>query len=129
MKIILFSIAAFWCFSIIDVSAQDDSTKYINGLPVSDDDTARVEPADIEPKNRVVAIPSHKLPKALREVLDDQEIYKGWQDTTVYFEMNTGIYRIPVRSGPGSVKIFGLNKNGDPLTYDEVTTKADGGAP
>jgi hypothetical protein len=106
----------------METVAQEDSTRYINGLPVSEDDTARqfLENRDLEPLNRLAPVPVSQLPEKLLDELDAKEQYKGWRDTTVYFDRNTEIYHVPVRYAEG-VKIFGMRENGDPVTFREVS--------
>lgn len=100
--------------------AQDDSTRYIFGLPVSEDDTARQFPAnDKRPHNRLTPVDISALPKSLRNVLENEAQYKGWRDSTIYFQRNTGLYLVPIKYDEG-VKVYGLSENGDPVTYDDV---------
>ena|SRR5688572_16361098 len=97
---------------------EKDSTRYINGLPVSEDDTVQqFLPGDLEPKSKLMEVPPEALPSAILKVLNEQEQYRGWRDSTVYFESNTRLYIIPVRSRDG-VTIYGLNEDGKPVTFD-----------
>lgn len=105
--------------------AQDDSTRYINGLPVTGDDSLSVTPTeDRPPYNKLIAVPMNKLPKRLRTSLEKESQYEGWQDTTIYRDKNTGLYIVPLRRSDG-IRIFGLNKRGDPVTFREVTRPED----
>jgi hypothetical protein len=113
-------ISAVLLFATLVVHAQDDSTRYIHGLPVSEDDTATQFPRrDFQPQNKILPLPPYRLPDEVREALKTEEQYKGWRDTVIYFEENTGLYLVPIKYSEG-VKIFGLNENGNPVTYDEV---------
>ena len=109
----------FFTFSATFALAQHDSTRYIFGLPVSEDDTAQVPTDDFEPKNRLTAVAPDQLPEKLREELESKEQYKGWEDSTVYFQNNTGLYLVPIKTDE-SVKLFGLTENGQPVTYNEI---------
>jgi hypothetical protein len=122
MQRALYLTAALILFIAVETFAQDDSTRYINGLPVSEDDTARqfLKNQDLTPKNRLSPVPVSQLPEKLLDALDTEEQYKGWRDTTVYFDSNTEIYTVPVKYAEG-VKIFGMSKNGDPVTFREVS--------
>lgn len=123
MHKIIIVIAAFVFFGSTPLFSQGDSTKYINGLPVSEDDTAIHEPQrDFEPHNRLRPVTANSLPAKLREILDEEEVYQGWEDTTIYYEKNTDLYIVPIRHR-NSVKIFGLTENGDPVTFSEVTNR------
>ena len=117
--------AALLLSSATAVCAQEDSTRYIFGLPVTEDDTAgQVVTNDLEPKNRYTPVPANDLPEKLRNVLQNEEQYRGWQDSTVYLERNTGLYLVPVKYDEG-VKLFGFNANGHPVTYNEIVIRDD----
>lgn len=122
MQSLRYLVAALMLFVAMDAFAQEDSTRYINGLPVSEDDTARqfLQNRDLEPKDRLVIVPLDRLPEKLVDELDSEDIYQGWRDTSVYFDSNTKIYHIPVKYADG-VKIFGMRENGDPVTFREVS--------
>src|SRR3989337_3846222 len=97
-----FCIAAFLFAGATSVFSQEDSTQYINGLPVSEYDTVQqFLPGDLEPKNRLTEVPPNALPSAVLEALKKEDQYKGWQDSTVYFESNTGLYLVPVKTNGG----------------------------
>lgn len=104
---------------------EPDSTRYINGLPVSEDDTVQRFPQqDLEPKNVVTPVPSNALPGKVLRALDKERQYQGWRDTIVYHENNTGLYLVPVKTAEG-VRIFGLNEDGNAVTFDEVSAAPD----
>src|SRR5688572_17565561 len=104
IKIIL-TIAAFILPGATTAFSQNDSTRYINGLPVSEDDTVKQFPQeDLGAKNKLIAVELNDLPSKLVDVLKKEEQYQGWQDSTIYFEKNTGIYHVPVKYEEG-VKI------------------------
>ena len=111
--------------SAAELLGQNDSTIYRFGLPIPEDDTARNFPAtDIEPETKMMAVPASELPAEVLEALTSQDQYEGWRDTTVYYEKNTGLYRVPVKDKDG-IRIFGLNKEGEPVTFDMVTEPPD----
>jgi hypothetical protein len=106
--------------------AQDDSTRYINGLPVTADDSiAATPPEDRPPFNRLIPVAGSKLPRQLLAVLEKESQYEGWRDTTIYLDQNTHLYIVPLRRSDG-IRIFGLNKRGDPVTFREVADGRDG---
>lgn len=116
-----FFIIAFLCLSAFAVTAQGDSTRYIFGLPVTEDDTATEFPQrDLDPANRYTPVAADQLPSDLREALETGEQYAGWKDSTIYYQKNTGLYMVPIRY-EGGVKLFGLTEKGHPVTYNEIT--------
>lgn len=118
-RILLFATLLPLC--VIAARGQDDSLRYINGLPIPEEDSASEVPvADQPPYNKLVAVNATTLPGGVREALDNDRHYEGWRDTIVYFDKNTGLYLVPVRR-PDGIRIYGLNKNGKPATFREVT--------
>lgn len=113
-------IAAFILCHTAAVYSQDDSTRYIFGLPVSDDDTVeQFLERDLEPKENLQAVPVSKLPSEVHEALVKEEQYRGWQDSTIYFDKNTRLFMVHVKTG-ASIRIYGLDENGNPVTFSEV---------
>ena len=99
--------------------AQNDSTVYRFGLPISEDDTAgQFLERDPIPRNEWKAV--RDLPEEVLEAITEEDQYKGWRDSTVYFEKNTGLYLVPVEREDG-VRIYGLNENGNPVTFDIIS--------
>ena len=114
-------IAAVLAMAFLPSYAQDDSTRYIFGIPVSDDDTVGNFPQrDRKPVNDLRAMTVRELPRELREALDEGPQYKGWRDTIVWYQQNTERYIVPVEYEEG-IKIFGLDKEGNPRSYSEVS--------
>lgn len=111
--------AALLLLGVFPALGQDDSTRYIHGIPVSDDDTVRNFPQrDRDPHNRHRPLSVSDLPSGLRKILDEEPQYDGWRDSTVYYEVNTGLYIVPVKYD-GGIKIFGLQEDGNAVTYSD----------
>ena len=120
-----FIIATFLVLAAASSMAQADSTRYINGLPVSEDDTAtHIQQIDVEPYNRLVPVTAQNLPEELVDVLNEEEQYTGWQDTVVYYQANTRLFIVPVKYSEG-IKIFGMTEKGKPVSFSEVSKKED----
>lgn len=117
MKSFLLTVAGI-TLGVASVFSQDDSSRYIFGLPVDADTVQDFPNHDFRPENDARPVPVYALPAEVRESLNEPQ-YEGWQDSTVYFQENTGLYLVPVKYANG-IKIFGLNANGEPVTYDEV---------
>jgi hypothetical protein len=123
MKRMVFTLAAIMVLVYSSAFSQGDSTLYINGLPVSEDDTVQQFPAqEVPPTDKLKPVGVPQLPDEVREALEEQSQYSGWRDSTIYFEENTGLYLVPVKY-EGGVRIFGLDENGEPVTYDEVANE------
>lgn len=120
MRVII-TIAALWLVFTLPAFSQNDSTRYINGLPVTEDDTTgQFLQSDLEPKNKVTKVHRNEIPAELLKALNTDSQYQGWQDSTVYFESNTGLYLIPIKTEDG-VRVYGVDRKGNPVTFDEVS--------
>jgi hypothetical protein len=120
MKRLILSAAAF-LFVAYGVQAQNDSTRYINGLPVSEDDTVEqfIE-NDLGVKDKIRAVSTSELPRKVLKALKKGDQYNGWEDSVIYFDENTRLFLVPVKYEEG-IKTFGINEDGHPVTFDEVT--------
>jgi hypothetical protein len=119
MKRRFLSLATF-LLAMIVAKAQNDSTRYINGLPVSEDDTVeQFIDNDLGQKDQIKAVSATELPRKVLKALKKGDQYEGWEDSTIYFDQNTRLYLVPVKYKDG-VKTFGINEGGHPVTFDEV---------
>lgn len=118
MKRIAFLIAALLVSTAL--FAQNDSTVYRFGLPVSEDDTTgQFLQSDRIPEDSWRALPLIEVPEDVLEAIRERKQYAGWEDSTVYYDKDTELYLIPVEREDG-IRIYGLNKHGKPVTFDMV---------
>jgi hypothetical protein len=103
------------------VQAQNDSTVYIHGLPVSGDDTVQHFPKnDLPPNNNIVIIPENQLPSSLLKALNKDKRYSGWKAFPVYYNTSTEVYNVTVKNAADTT-YYGFNSNGKPVTYGRNT--------
>ena len=102
------------------VYSQDDSTRYIFGLPVTEDTVEQFLGRDLIPKENLQPVPFHKLPVKVRETLTTEDHYHGGLDSTIFFDKNTRLYIVYVETAEG-MQIFGLNENGKPVTFNAIS--------
>jgi hypothetical protein len=122
-ELLVAAILVFTC--VVHAIAQDDSTQYINGIPVTEQDSVdNPPPADLFPKENHQLVPRQKLPKKLLEALTEKSQFNGWEKTGVYLDTNTGLYIVTIPLDRGR-KVFGLDKKGKTVTYDEVSEKIE----
>lgn len=114
------SIVCFCWLGSIPSYSQEDSTAYIHGLPVSEDDMAQLFVSEREQQRQLTPVSADALPKKVLKALRKGRQYEGWQDSLVYFDRNTRLFVVPVKTTDG-VKVFGLNEDGNPVTFDEVS--------
>jgi|GEM_PF-5513888 len=116
----LLPLGIFCVLLVLQTHGQDDSTQYIDGIPVTESDTARDFPSnDFYPKDHHELIQRTKLPVQLRKVLDHNSLYHGWQQFPVYLDKNSNLYMIRIKQ-ENILKVFGLDDHGNVVTYDEV---------
>jgi hypothetical protein len=118
---------AFILFVFNYANAQSDafdSTEYVFGLPVTNDDTTSRRFPDQPPKDVLEKVWDVDIPKRLHKALDQENLFKGWRKYGVYRDKNTGLYIIYIRDR-NSTQVYGLNDKGKPVTYNEVTLAKD----
>lgn len=111
------SILVFAVVTGYNAWSQSDSTLYINGLPVSEDDTVRNFPStNYYPKNNEVIVGNRQLPEKLLDKLKKQSVYKGWERFPVLYNKSTDRYTVRVLSQNDTL-YFGLDGNGNAVSY------------
>lgn len=95
-----------------------DSTIYYNGIPIYEDSVQNSPQQDLAPYDRYVAVPNDRLPKALKRQLTKHDRFNGWNQFPVLLDTNTDVYLIRVRNHH-IIRMFGLDAEGRPVTYDE----------
>ncbi|HYC86708.1 MAG TPA: hypothetical protein VEB86_15855 [Chryseosolibacter sp.] len=101
--------------------AQDDSIRYRHGIPVTENDTTENDLVeDRYPHERLTRILPENLPSQLRRALERKSVYTGWEKFPVYFNENTNLYIIRIKTDR-TIKVFGLNHAGKGVTYDEMS--------
>jgi hypothetical protein len=114
-----FIVSLFLLMVCSAVNAQQDSTVYHQGIPVSDDDTVQNFPQyDYFPKQDSEIIRYDLLPQKVQRQLKHNANYAGWNQFPVYFNRHTDIYTIRIKQGSDTT-VIGLNKNGKPVTFGE----------
>lgn len=116
------ALAAAWVFMYAPLAyGQDDSLRYIRGLPQHGDDTVQQVPEpDYQPRDNFVEIANEQLPPAVYKTLEEGPQYHGWQDAPLMLDKNTGLYWIHF-TDDSTTRSYGFNKNGDPVSVRERT--------
>jgi hypothetical protein len=117
--IVFFGLVIFT--SNVHAQTEADSTTYVHGLPVDEDDTVATFPqTDFYPNENVVKVSYETLSKKFKKGVSKIDQFAGWEKSPIYFDKNTNRYLIEMREG-NDIKIYGFNENGRPVTYDEVS--------
>jgi hypothetical protein len=83
-------------------------------------------PKDLPPYRDSVEISLNDVPKEIQNALRDEPQYLGWEHAKVFYDKNTTIYRVYIPSpAEQSIRIYGLSKAGEPVTFNEVSTKQE----
>lgn len=109
--------------SVSSSLAQGDSTLYVNGIPVTGDDSIEVSP-DVSPGKETGLVPVSEIPAKLLKTLRKEDAFKGWERAGVHFNRKTKRYTVTVLYS-GGAKIFGLDSAGQVVTYDEGSGTRD----
>lgn len=114
LLLVLFAIAGENNFA-----QSNDSTQYIFGLPVTEDDTARAFPQrDIYPYDKKIRVQPGNLPEKLLKSLEENNIYRNWNREPVYHDRNADLFIITIRQD-SVMKIFRMTREGKAVSYDE----------
>ena len=107
-------------FHLVCAQADDDTIQYSHGLPITGEDTLsqEVDTLDREPKDVQIRLESGQIPTALRKTLRRGEQYKGWEQSAIFIQKNTGLYVVRITEG-GTTRIYRFNGNGKAVSYDE----------
>ena len=124
MKLLITCLSVFFAFHVHAQSDAFDSTEYVFGLPVTNDDTVYRRPADHAPKDILVRIPNSDLPKQLRATLNEDEIFKGWEQRGVFRDKNTDLFIVYIKKNDGT-RMYGLNRKGKVVTFNEYSPPRD----
>jgi hypothetical protein len=105
--------------------AQNDSLEFIHGLPVIEDDTVQQFPQeDLEPLSNYTRIAKNEIPPRLQRTLKHDDLYKGWENSPIYLDRNTGLYILHLSSAT-SVRTYRFNESGKPVSYSETAKPRD----
>jgi len=107
------------------VFAQNDSLDFYMGLPVIHDDTvSQTSVPDMVPMDQYIRLSPDSLPKRVVETLAHDDIFKGWQKASLYYDKNTKLYVIHLASG-NSIRTYRFNADGEPVAYSETSKPRD----
>jgi hypothetical protein len=95
-----------------------DSTEFRYGLPVSNDDTTQRVLTDEDPSNRWEPVEAAKIPKRLRETLQDKEVYDGWEQGQIYFDKSVKQYLVRIREAK-AVRTYSFSEEGAVVSFAE----------
>jgi hypothetical protein len=103
----------------------DDTIKYVHGLPVTGEDTLQqVPPDDVAPVDSIVQLSAEQIPRELFRELNENPLYKGWQNHTLQIDKNTGLYWLHIRDRE-TVRSYGFNRDGKPVSVREKSIPAE----
>lgn len=110
------------CFFIMHfATAQSDSIEYINGLPITNQDTLPAGGADIDITNeKFVTLSPEQLPSEIVKTLNEDTLYKEWQNARIVLDKNTHLYWLHFSAG-NTIRSYGFSKEGSVVSIDEKT--------
>jgi uncharacterized protein (DUF1330 family) len=109
---------SFLFTSVIAYSQDDDTIQFVQGLPVTGEDTSQNEyQSGLNTANLTKLTPEQIPPKLLRTLKKDS-LFANWKNGEVYLDEKTGLYWIEFSEG-NVVRTFGLSARGHPVTIRE----------
>ena len=79
---------------------------------------------DIEQKEDRVEVRKDELPAAMKDALNADGKYAGWEDSPVYYERNTDQYLIHIKS-ENTTQTYRFDKKGVPIVTDAPALRRD----
>lgn len=95
-----------------------DSTTFRYGLPVSNDDTTREVRSDLDPANQWILVSKDAIPRKLRRKLERNDVYRGWEQGTLYYDRAIDQYLLRIRKG-NAITTYGLAADGSAVSFTE----------
>lgn len=112
----LIGIFAFVCS--FPVAAQQDSTEYAYGIPVTEDDTATNFPStDFYPPRNLKKLIPPELPRRVLKALTHEFQYKGWERGELFYDRNTENYLVQIPRN-NDIYVYTLSAEGKPVSVD-----------
>lgn len=97
---------------------EDDTIQYIFGLPVTgDEDTSAPQP-DVNPEDRLMRVLPEQLPGGLKEALESDELYTGWKNSRILFDVNTRLYWVHLPRGE-VIRSYAFSRSGEVVSVRE----------
>lgn len=95
MTFLRFCFVACLCFLTVDSAAQDDDTiRYVEGLPITGEDTVTSDQKKTGPSNNHVTITREQVPPGLLKTLAENTLFINWESEEILFDRNTDLYWI-----------------------------------
>ena len=69
-----------------------------------------------------IEVSTKEIPAKLQKTLNENELYKDWQDSPLYFDKNTNLYNLYIKKD-STIVVYGLNKQGKAVTYNSYTVQ------
>jgi hypothetical protein len=90
--------------------------------PLQNDKYATEVPKDSPPYKNQIEVAREDIPVRLLKTLQRDDLYKGWENSTIYLDENTHIYMLRMKRN-STITTYGFNKNGKAVTFDSFTQK------
>lgn len=71
-----------------------------------------------------VEVSPDQLPKKIQKTLNENDLYKGWRNSPLYYDQRAKIYTLYTKKD-STITAYGFNDNGNAVTYDAYTIRAD----
>lgn len=115
------TVALIFLFQV--ASAQDDDTvRYIHGLPVTGEDTlSQRDTVDQLPRDILIPVPANEIPRHLQKTLKDDQ-YEGWENSGVLLQRNTGLYVVRIAAGETTTTYL-FTRKGRVVSFGERTNR------
>lgn len=112
MKQIFVTLSLVFLIGIGCAYSQGDTTRVSNPANSSSQSSVPVaEPTANEKEDRV-EVAADQVPRMLRNSLENDEKYKGWENSKIYLDKNNRMYMIHINDGTAT-KTYRFNEDGE----------------
>jgi hypothetical protein len=114
-----FASLSFLLLALAAGAQDDDTIRFIHGLPETGEDTSQQIPQeDLGAKDSIVQISHEQIPHALLRTLSREPQYKGWETDGLELDNNTKVYWIHI-TDKNTIRSYGFRDNGQLVSVRE----------
>jgi hypothetical protein len=111
----------FLLLSLAVCAQEDDTIQFNQGLPKAGSDSSLYDDVKLDnPPPHLRRIEASEIPAKLKDELESNRLFSGWQKQNVWLDENTGLYWIDFAGGP-AVRSYGLTAEGHTVSVKERT--------
>jgi hypothetical protein len=113
------------CFLVLSLAVraqEDDTIRFVQGLPEAGTDSSLYDDVNLDaPPSHFQKVKATAIPDNLKDELESNALFSGWEKRILWRDKNTGLYWIDFAEG-SAVRSYGLTADGNIVSVKEKTT-------